>query len=260
MLFSTLDSAAEESPEVLRLTARAQLAQQQPLDAQSTLEKLLEETPDTAEIRHLLAQAAVAGGDLERGRRELRTALALDENYFPARLALARLDLSVTPKAFEEQLDWLDTNAADNPNVLQLRASKAATGPAARRCLGFGAPAPTPLSPNQKTLSGAQSNEFQQATWRVRWTSCGAGWTRIPNTAIRLAMGIAWHKRVIQPRRSTNTKQSSKRTRITSPPSTISAWETRESDPAAALGYAVARLTLPLATPPRSIRWRWLIL
>ena len=105
----------------------AQLSDRDPAAAQFTLEQLLESTPDSAAVHHLLAMSAVGSGDVERGQQELQRALELDENFLPSRIALARLALANrSMDEFEGHLARLEAQAPQNPDVLILRAAAAA--------------------------------------------------------------------------------------------------------------------------------------
>jgi putative PEP-CTERM system TPR-repeat lipoprotein len=123
-LFANLDKAQQQSPEVLRLMALAQLSSKDAEGAQFTLEQLLESTPDTASVRHMMAMAAAGSGDQKRAEQELSRALELDENYVPSRIALARLAFNRgASEEFAEHLKKLRTLAPDKPEVLLLEAA-----------------------------------------------------------------------------------------------------------------------------------------
>ncbi len=123
-LFSNLEARQQQAPDVLRLLAMAQLSSRDAGAAQFTLEQLLESTPDSAPIRHMMAMAAAGTGDNERTVAELQRALALDENYVPSRIALARIALAnQSAPEFEQQLEKLVALAPENPDVLLLQAA-----------------------------------------------------------------------------------------------------------------------------------------
>lgn len=125
-LFTTLDTAQQQTPQVLQLMALSQLATKNASAAQFSLEQLLKVAPDSAQIRHLLAMAAAEQGKSERMLEELQRSLELDENYFPARLALAKLALATNDTAqFEQQIVKLAEEAPDNPEVLLMQAAAA---------------------------------------------------------------------------------------------------------------------------------------
>ena len=128
-LFANLDEKQQQAPDVLRVMAMSQLASRDASSAQFTLEQLLESTPDSAPVRHMMAMAAAGTGDNKRAAEELRRAVKLDENYIPSRIALARLALSEQSTAeFEQHMERLQALAPDNPDVLLLQAAAARNG------------------------------------------------------------------------------------------------------------------------------------
>lgn len=125
-LFSELEEGQKNSPQVLELTALAQLASKDHGDAQYTLEQLMKTLPESAAMHHLMAQALSGSGRDKRAIAELNSALALDENYLPSRLALARIALRKQHMPeFDQHLDKLVESAPENPEVLLLRAAAA---------------------------------------------------------------------------------------------------------------------------------------
>jgi putative PEP-CTERM system TPR-repeat lipoprotein len=123
-LFSSLSEAQQQTPDVLRVMAMAQLASKDASSAQFTLEQLLESTPDSAPVRHMMAMAAAGTGDNKRAAEELRQAVKLDENYLPSRMALARLALSEKSTAeLQQHMKKLQAIAPDNPDVMLLQAA-----------------------------------------------------------------------------------------------------------------------------------------
>lgn len=123
-LFSALTELQQQSPEVLHLIALAQLADQRHTDAKSTLEQLVQLKPDTALAHHLLGTAAAGSGDLGTARDEFQRALAIDKNYVPTLVSLARLAWADGDTAlFDQYLQSLSTLAAGAPDVLRLRAA-----------------------------------------------------------------------------------------------------------------------------------------
>ncbi|MCB1676006.1 MAG: tetratricopeptide repeat protein, partial [Halioglobus sp.] len=69
---------------------------------------------------------AEGSGDRERARQELKRALALDENYGPSLLAMARLALAERDlQTFDQYLPRLDALAPESAEVLGLRAAAA---------------------------------------------------------------------------------------------------------------------------------------
>jgi Tfp pilus assembly protein PilF len=100
------------------------LASKDASSAQFTLEQLLESTPDSAPMRHMMAMAAAGTGDNKRTVQELQNAIELDENYIPSRIALARMAMSDQSTAeFEQHMKKLQAIAPDNPDILLLQAA-----------------------------------------------------------------------------------------------------------------------------------------
>jgi putative PEP-CTERM system TPR-repeat lipoprotein len=125
-LFATLDAQQQQTPDVLRLMAISQLSTKDASAAQFSLEQLLKSAPDSAQIRHLMAMAAAEQGNSERMLEELHRSLELDKDYFPSRLALAKIALGTNDTAqFEQQIAVLAKEAPDNPEVLLMQAAAA---------------------------------------------------------------------------------------------------------------------------------------
>jgi len=125
-LFATLDDIQKKSPQVLHVQAMAQLSQRDHGAAKFTLEQLIENSADSAAVHHMMANAAAGSGDVQRTRKELESALALDEKYLPSRIALARLFLAEElMDEFSRELAILVDHAPDNTDVLFLRAVSA---------------------------------------------------------------------------------------------------------------------------------------
>ncbi|MCB1705051.1 MAG: PEP-CTERM system TPR-repeat protein PrsT [Halioglobus sp.] len=126
-LFATLDSRQRRSPKVMLLLALSQISDADNINAQYTLEELLRSTPETPQTHHLLAMAVAGTGDEAAARQSLQAALALDPEFLPARLALARMDLA--DRALDDlrqHLQVLLELAPTTPDVLQLQAAMAA--------------------------------------------------------------------------------------------------------------------------------------
>ncbi|MBE9538170.1 MAG: PEP-CTERM system TPR-repeat protein PrsT [Proteobacteria bacterium] len=125
-LFSSMEEAQRRNPQVLHLLAMSQLASKDPKAAQYTLEQLTETMPESAAVHHMMAMAA--GDDMEKAQSELHKALDLDENFLPARIALARLALANKSDAeFRQHLEKLQSLAPQDPDVLLLRAADASS-------------------------------------------------------------------------------------------------------------------------------------
>lgn len=125
-LFSDLEDVQRTSPQVLEVTALAQLTMKEHGNAQFTLEQLMKSSPESAALHHLMAQAKSGAGQAERTVEELNSALELDENYLPSRVALARIALKKDDMPeFGRHLEKLLELAPENPEVLLLRAAAA---------------------------------------------------------------------------------------------------------------------------------------
>jgi putative PEP-CTERM system TPR-repeat lipoprotein len=126
-LFATLNKAQRRSPKVMLLLALSQISDADNIGAKYTLEEMLRATPETPETHHLLAMAAAGSGDAEQARASLQAALALNPQFLPSRLALARMHLGTRELGdFREHLDMLVELAPESVDVLQLRAAAAA--------------------------------------------------------------------------------------------------------------------------------------
>ncbi len=238
-LFSTLEAVQQRSPEVLRVLALSQLAEKNPLEARRTLEELLETTPDTAATRHLMAQAAIGTGDLNRARQDLQSSLQLDENYFPARIALARLELlEDNNAAFEEQLQWLLENAPEDNSVLQIQAQNAARQQQPDAAVSFARQAYSQTSSQKNLLilagyEDAAGNTDAGVTLMQAWLKDNPD-----DGAVRLALGMA-----LGQRGSTADSLVEYKRVLDADPNNFAAlnnlaWEVRQSDPETSVEYA----------------------
>lgn len=125
-LFAPLSDLQKRSPQVLALTGLAQLGQQENASALSTLQQLVDASPESAQYRYLLAMTAGKTGDAQRSRQELIEALKLDANHLPSLLILARIAKSEGEnELFEQYLVTLTELAPDAPDVMRLRAVSA---------------------------------------------------------------------------------------------------------------------------------------
>lgn len=125
-LFDSLEEEQQRSPQVLQLLALSQLSAKEHGKAKYTLEQLIESTPDTADLHHMMARAAAGEGDYEQVEQELLRALEIDETHLPSRIALARLAMTQGEEdKFEQQLALLAVQAPDHPDALLLRAMQA---------------------------------------------------------------------------------------------------------------------------------------
>lgn len=127
-LFDSLDEARKQSPQVLAVEALAQMSQSEHADARFTLEQLLASSTETAQLHHLAALSAAGTGDVESAEAGLRRALALDPDYLPSRVALARMALAdKRVDEFEQHLARLREQAPEQPDVLLLMAVAASS-------------------------------------------------------------------------------------------------------------------------------------
>lgn len=125
-LLADVDEVERNSPQVLEVTALAQLTLQEHEDAQYTLEQLMKTSPKSAALHHMMAQATSGAGQSKRSVDELNNALELDQDYLPSRIALARIALKTQDiPEFELHLEKLGELAPENPQVLLLRAEGA---------------------------------------------------------------------------------------------------------------------------------------
>ena len=125
-LFTNLTELQQKSPQILQLVALAQLAEQQNVKAQYTLEQLLRLEPDSALAHYLLGTAAAGVGKFEQASKEWKQALTLEEDYVPALVSLARLSWAQGDmRDFDQYLQRLTEVAPDARDVLRLRAASA---------------------------------------------------------------------------------------------------------------------------------------
>ncbi|MFT6051047.1 MAG: putative PEP-CTERM system TPR-repeat lipoprotein [Halioglobus sp.] len=123
-LFSSLELAQKQNPQVLQLMAMAQLSNREHGDAQFTLSQLMGSAPNSAALHHMMAMAASGTGDMKRAEQELNNALALESDYLPAAITLAKLTLNRNLNGeFQEHLTQLKLLAPQNTDVLLLSAA-----------------------------------------------------------------------------------------------------------------------------------------
>lgn len=152
--FTGLDDIRMKSPQVLQLTALAQLAQSQHSDALYTFDELVDATPESANFHYLLGVAAAGTGDEKRAEAAWRRALELEEDFPPAMLALARAELERDENEDEhsEYVEKLIALAPDSPEVLQLAAATAERQGDLKAAVGF-ASAAFETAPSSRTVS-----------------------------------------------------------------------------------------------------------
>ncbi|WP_279245282.1 XrtA/PEP-CTERM system TPR-repeat protein PrsT [Candidatus Litorirhabdus singularis] len=126
VLFTELDSTLQDVPAVLNVIALSQLAEKDYAAARFTLEKLKQVAPGSAQMHHQMAMAQAGLNNPEKLQEELEQSIALDPEYLPARLALARLLVSAGKlDEAKVHLGYLSEVAPDFPDVLFLEASVA---------------------------------------------------------------------------------------------------------------------------------------
>jgi len=122
-----LDGLTEKQkidPAVLKLIALSQLAREEFASAEFTLNRLVALQPELASAHYHLARAYGGTAQSDKVKLELETALRLDAQHFPARLALAKLFQREKNQAkFNEQLQVLEKLAPEQPDVLALKAA-----------------------------------------------------------------------------------------------------------------------------------------
>ncbi len=151
-LLQPLSDLQKTSPEVLRLQALAQIATDQPRDAQYTLEQLVASTPDIPLYHHLLAVAAQKEGDQARAHKEFLEATSLDANFVPSLVSLALIANRSGDKAeFQQYLDRLIAISPEKVEVLRLRARSAFDGGNTSEAIEFSSRAFADLS-NTRTM------------------------------------------------------------------------------------------------------------
>jgi len=122
-LFANLEPLQKNLPQVLELTARAQLAGGDFTAAKYAVSRLLEANPDSAALNHMLAAVNAGLGDREGTEAALRKSLLHDADNRQARLSLARLLLKEDRmEAFNEQLALLTAREPDDPALFALQA------------------------------------------------------------------------------------------------------------------------------------------
>lgn len=125
--FLGLDEALSQSPDVLYLTAMAQLSDTDYKRASQTLEQLMEETPENGPTLHLMGVAAAKQGNQEQALSYWRRALELDEKLLAPRIALARYALATAANEdASRHIEILISVAPQHADVLQLQAVRAA--------------------------------------------------------------------------------------------------------------------------------------
>ncbi len=121
-----LSNKQRYTPAVLEVMALYQLVQKQYSEAKNSLEQLIEQQPNSAQIHILLAQAYAGLGERAGLKGELEKTIELMPRHFAARLALARLMLLEGQRdKVDEQLAVLNELSPEHPDVLLLKAELA---------------------------------------------------------------------------------------------------------------------------------------
>lgn len=137
-LFATLNKTQRRSHKVMMLLALSQISDADNIQAQYTIEEMMRSAPATPQAYHLLAMAAAGAGDTDGTRQSLESALDLNPQFLPSRLALARIDLGeMAVDAFIEHLNILVGLAPESADVLQLRAAAAAIAKNQEQAVAF---------------------------------------------------------------------------------------------------------------------------
>ncbi len=114
-----------DNVEVVEVLGLAQLEQGLASDAVVTLKRLVTLLPDSANAHYLLSQAYSLTGDTPLIKKNLESAIALNPEHLPGRIALTRLLVQQNDSAADSQLKKLVSLAADNPDVRFLQAQRA---------------------------------------------------------------------------------------------------------------------------------------
>lgn len=121
--FSTLTELQRQSPRVLDLTGRAQLALKQNDNALVTLQQLVKASPQSADAHYLLAMAYSESGDVQKAKQELTAGIQSNPQHVPSLVGLAKVArLEGDKDTFDGYLATLVELAPDTPDVLRLRA------------------------------------------------------------------------------------------------------------------------------------------
>jgi putative PEP-CTERM system TPR-repeat lipoprotein len=126
LLFVDIEDSQRSLPPVLSVIASSQLMKKEFLQARSTLKKLVEISPESAQAHSLLARAYGGLNEWDKAKTELRQAIEIDPGHIQARLSLTKiLLLEKKSEAVKENLAALKEMAPDAPNVITLEISLA---------------------------------------------------------------------------------------------------------------------------------------
>lgn len=109
-----LSNTQPDNPRVLEALGRAQTASGDPIAAVQTYKRLASLNPKSAAVLGLVAGAQITAKDPESARITLKDAIALDEKYLPAKIALVELESS--EKNFDEALRLAEELKTEQPD------------------------------------------------------------------------------------------------------------------------------------------------
>ncbi len=188
-LFSDLLPLQQRSPRLLDLFARAEIAQGNHESAYAALTQLTRTVRGNAEQFQLLAVVADALGKRAEATAALEQALALNPNYVPALLAMARrAELAGDGPRLAELVEQLVALAPDEPEVMRIQSVLAArtgdTGKALQLAKDAHAAGRTSATLLQLTEMQRRSGRAQQArSLRRNWLKAHPR-----DVAVRLAL------------------------------------------------------------------------
>jgi tetratricopeptide (TPR) repeat protein len=97
-----LYNTQQDNPQVLEALGRAQTAAGDPIAAVQAYKRLASFNPKSAAVLGLVAGAQLSAKDPDSARVTLKSAIALDEKYLPAKIAL--VELEAAEKNFDEAI------------------------------------------------------------------------------------------------------------------------------------------------------------
>jgi putative PEP-CTERM system TPR-repeat lipoprotein len=109
-----LSNSKPDNPRVLEALGRAQTAAGDPIAAVQTYQRLASLNPESAAILGLVAGAQISAKDPEAARGTLKDAIALDDKYLPAKIALVELESA--EQKFDEALRLAEELKKEQPD------------------------------------------------------------------------------------------------------------------------------------------------
>ena len=109
-----LSNRQPDNPRVLEALGRAQTASGDPIAAVQTYKRLAALNPNSAAILGLVAGAQISAKDPDAARLTLKDAMALDEKYLPAKIALVELESS--QENFDEAISLAEELKTTQPD------------------------------------------------------------------------------------------------------------------------------------------------